>query len=154
MKYRIISHAHESQSGRHAVLNNGVAALITVTVIALIVLIAGIGISQTGFVENMLTSGEKESQEAFYAAEAGVQDAMTRIIRNKDCNNGVNPSCSSYSFPVDNATVTITVSGISSTKTIVSIGTQGNKTRTLQVVADIDITTNKATITSRSELIN
>ena len=133
---------------------NGVAALITVTVIALIILIAGIGISQTGFVENILTSGEKESRKAFYAAEAGIQDAMERMTRNKDCNNGVNPPCSSYSFFIDNATVAVTVSGVSNVKTIVAAGMQGNKTRTIQVVADIDIATNKVTITSRGEPVN
>ena len=50
-------------------MNKGIAAIVTVIVIALIVLIAGIGISQTGFVETALTSGEKESRKAFYAAD-------------------------------------------------------------------------------------
>ena len=135
-------------------MNKGIAAIVTVIVIALIVLIAGIGISQTGFVETALTSGEKESRKAFYAAQAGVQDALARITRNKDCNNGVAPLCSSYSFSVDDASVSITVSGVSTPKTIIAIGTEKNKTRTIQAVADINAATNKVTITSWNELTN
>ena len=99
-------------------MESGIAALTTVVIIALIVLVAGIGISESGFVETLLTSGEKESREAFYAAEAGAHDALTRITRNKDCNNGVNPPCSSYSFSAGDASVSVTVSGASSPKTI------------------------------------
>ena len=139
---------------RHVILTQGMAALTTVTIIALIVLIAGIGISQTGFIENALTSGEKESREAFYAAETGIHDALIRIIRNKDCNNGVSPLCSSYSFSVDNASVNVTVSGASTQKTITAVGTEKNKIRTIQAIASIDTATNKVSITSWSEVIN
>ena len=149
MKYAVLDTHLDTHPNTH-----GIAALITVTVIALIVLIAGIGISQTGFVENALTSGEKESREAFYAAQAGIHDALSRIIRNKDCNNGVNPLCASYSFAVDDAAVAVTVSGVSSTKTITAIGTEKNKTRTLQAIAIINTATNKVTVTSWNELIN
>ena len=135
-------------------MNKGIAAIVTVIVIALIVLIAGIGISQTGFVETALTSGEKESRKAFYASQAGIQDALARIARNKDCNNGIAPLCSSYSFSVDDASVSITVSGVSTPKTIIAIGTEKNKTRTIQAVADINAATNKVTITSWNELTN
>ncbi len=149
-----LHYIHEGWCWRCDILNKGIAALITVTVIALIVLIAGIGISQTGFVENALTSGEEGSRQAFYGAEAGIHDALMRITRNKDCNNGVNPSCSSYSFSVGDVLVGVTVNGASTPKTIIAIGTEGNKTRTIQAIATIDSTTNKVTITSWSEVIN
>lgn len=130
---------------------SGVAALPAVVVIALIVLLAGIGIVGTGLVENALTFGEGESRQALYAAESGIHDTIERLARNKDCNNGGTPACTSYSFTVGEASVSITVSGASSPKTILATGTKNNKIRRVQVVVAID-TNNKITVSSWSEL--
>lgn len=131
----------------------GLAALPTVVVIAIIVLVAGIGVLGTGMVENALTFGEKESREALYAAEAGAHDATLRVLRNKDCNNGGAPSCSSYTLAVGEASANITVAGATSPKTIVSTGTRQNKTRQIRITAEIDAN-NKVTITSWVEVVN
>lgn len=132
---------------------SGVAALPTVLVIALIILLAGIGVIGTGLVENALTSGENESRQALYTAETGIHDAIERLVRDKDCNNGGVPSCASYSFPVGEASVSITITGASSPKTIVATGTRKNKIRRVQVIVGISIN-NKITVSSWSELTN
>lgn len=141
LKNFIVSHAGKS----------GIAALPTVVVIALIVLLAGIGMIGTGLVENALTFGESESRQALYAAETGVHDAIQRLVRNKDCNNGGSPSCASYSFPVGEGSVGVVISGASSPKTILATGTRKNKTRRINVTVAIDIN-NKITVSSWSEL--
>lgn len=129
----------------------GVAALPTVTVVALIILLAGIGVVGTGLVENALTSGEDESRQALYAAETGIHDAIERLVRDKDCNNGGSPPCALYSFPVGQGSVSVAVSGISSPKTIIATGTNKNKIRRIQVAVAIDAN-NKITVSSWSEL--
>ena len=131
----------------------GLAALPTVAVIALIVLVAGLGVLGTGIVEDALTSGESESREALYAAEAGAHDAIERIVRNSACNNGGTPSCSSYTLTVGDAAASISVAGATSPKTITSTGTRKNKTRQIQVTLTIGVN-NKATVTSWVEITN
>ena len=132
---------------------SGVAALPTVVVIALIVFLAGIGMVGTGLVENAVTFGESESRQSLYAAETGIHDAIERLIRNKDCNNDGSPSCASYSFAVGSGSVSITIVGPSSSKTILATGTKNTKTRRVQAVVAIDIN-NKITVSSWSELID
>ena len=102
-------------------------------------------------VEDAVTSGDKESREAVYAAEAGIHDAIVRLARNKECDNGVAPSCSSYSLSVGNASAAVTVTGASTPKTITSVGTRKNKTRTLQAVVAI-AANHKVTVTSWNEI--
>ncbi|MBI4458169.1 hypothetical protein HY633_04355 [Candidatus Uhrbacteria bacterium] len=129
----------------------GIAALPTILIISLLVLIAGAGILGTSLVEDAVTSGDKESREAIYAAEAGIHDAIVRLARNKECNNGVAPSCTSFSLAVGDASTAVTVAGASTPKTITSVGTRKNKTRTLQAVVSIDAN-HKVSVTSWSEI--
>lgn len=132
---------------------SGVAVLPMIVVIALIILLAGIGVMGTGLVERTLTSGEHESRQALYTAETGIMDAIERLIRDSNCNNGGSPSCAAYLFPVGDGSVNITVTGASSPKTILATGTNKNKIRRIQAVVAIDAN-NKVTVSSWSELTN
>lgn len=131
--------------------NKGIAALPTIVIISMIILLAGVGISASGLVENLISYGELEGKNALFAAEAGGRDAFERAVRNKDCNNGVPPLCSSYSISVGDATADVTVSG-SNPKTIISIGQDGFQKAKIQVVVSYDAVTNKATQTSWKQL--
>lgn len=137
----------------HKIKILGVAALPTIMVIALIVLVAGIGIMSTGFVENAVTFGEEESREALYAAETGIHDAVLRLTRNKNCESAGVPACASYSFSVGNASVAVVATGAGSPKTILATGTRKNKTRRIQATATID-GNNKVTVSAWTELTN
>lgn len=117
--------------------NNGVAALPTIIIIAMIILLASIGAASSGFVENLISYSELESKKALFAAEAGAKDAFKRIGRNKDCNIGGSSTCASYSIAVGDATSTITVSGTNN-KTILSSGQVGNIEVRIQVEAYLD----------------
>lgn len=115
----------------------GVAALPTIIIIAMIILLAGIGAASSGFVENLISYSELENKKALFAAEAGAKDAFKRIGRNKDCNLGGSPTCASYSIAIGDATSTITVSGAEN-KTILSSGQIGNIEVKIQVETYFD----------------
>lgn len=143
----------ENSGSRGDCFMTGVAALPTIMVIALIVLVAGIGVMSTGFVENAVTFGEEESREALYAAESGIHDAVLRINRNKNCESAGIPACASYSFPVGAASVAVAVTGAGSPKTVLATGTIKNKTRRIQATATID-GNNKVIVSAWTELTN
>lgn len=136
--------------------SGGVIALPSIILISILVLIAGIGISTSGFFESVMSSGDANSKKALSAAEAGAQDAFLRVVKNKLCNEGGSPVCSSYTLSLNDgvatSTTTITVSG-SNPKTITSEGSVAGKTRKIQVTVSFDAN-NKATQTGWQELAN
>lgn len=117
--------------------SKAVAALPTIIIVAMIILLASIGAASSGFVENLISYSELESKKALFAAEAGAKDAFKRIGRNKDCNVGGSATCASYSIAVGDATSTITVSGANN-KTILSSGQVGNIEVKIQVETYFD----------------
>lgn len=124
---------------------NGIAAIPTVIVISAIILIAGLGIAGSGFVESLVSFGDYESKRALYVAEAGAQDAFKKLVRDKNC------SCN-YTLTLDSGTAAITVSG-TNPKTITSLGEVGSKKRRIKVVVSYD-TNDKATYTEWKEIID
>lgn len=129
---------------------NGVAALPTIIIISMIILLVGVGVASSGFIEGLSSFGELENKKALFAAEAGAMDAFKRIVKNTNCNTGGAPDCSSYSLAIDDATATIAISG-SAVKTIVSIGQFGIKKVKIQVQASVDAN-RKITQTSWQQL--
>lgn len=99
-----------------------------------------------------MSAGDRDSKKALTVAETGAEDAFIRVVRNKRCNEGGTPACSSYTLTLTDGTATITVTG-SGSKTIVSQGTVGNKTRKIQVDVSFD-SNNKATKTGWAEVTN
>ncbi|MBI5306574.1 hypothetical protein HZB04_03250 [Candidatus Wolfebacteria bacterium] len=132
--------------------NAGVAALPTIIIISMIILLIGVGAASSGFIEGLGSFGELESKKALLAAEAGAMDAFKRIGKNIFCNTGGTPDCSSYSLAIGGATATISVSGTNS-KTIISTGQVGFKKSKIQVVVSIDAN-GKITQTSWQQLTN
>ena len=110
----------------------GIAALPTIVIIGTLVLLIAVALVSSGMIENAISFGHKESQEAYVAADLGAQDAIMRISRNK------NFTSAGYVITAGNGTANIAVSG-AATKTIISIGTVSNKTRTLQVVVNVGV---------------
>lgn len=110
----------------------GIAALPTIIIIGTLVLLIAVALVSSGMIENAISFGHKESQEAYVAADLGAQDAIIRISRNKDFTSA------GYQITAGNGTANITVSG-QATKTITSTGTVSNKTRKLQVVVNVGV---------------
>lgn len=83
---------------------------------------------------------KRQSVQAYYTAEAGIEDAVLRLIKEKNLPN-------SYSFAIGQSSTTISVLEISTTtKRIVSDGFSNDRYRTLM----IDIFNDSATTTSAS----
>ncbi|MBI4993400.1 hypothetical protein HZC33_00350 [Candidatus Wolfebacteria bacterium] len=131
---------------------SGVAALPTIVIISMIILVVGIGVASSGFVEGLSSFGELENKKALFAAEAGAMDAFKRIGKNINCNSGGTPNCSNYSLIIGDATAMVSVSG-SGVKTIISNGQVGFKKAKIQVIVSIDAN-GKITQTSWQQLTN
>ena len=110
----------------------GIAALPTIIVIGILVLLSAVALISSGIIENAISFGHAESQQAYVAADLGAQDAIMKISRNKDFTSA------GYVIIVGNGVANITVSG-TTTKTITSIGTVNNKTRKLQVIVNVGV---------------
>lgn len=142
--------AKHKNSQLHCV--KGVAALPTIIVVSMIILLIGVGLTSSGFIEGLGSFGELESKKSLFAAEAGAMDAFKRISRNTACNTGGSPDCSNYNLAIGDATATISVSG-ANTKTIISIGQVGLKKSKIQVLVSIGAD-GKITQTSWQQLTN
>lgn len=133
--------------------NKGVAALPTIILIAMVILLAAVGVASSGFIEGLISYGELESKKTLFAAEVGARDAFERVVRNKRCNIDASPSCSNYSLDVGDAIASIVVSGSGSARTIVSTGQIGVVKSKIQVEISFDAN-DKAVQTSWRQITN
>jgi len=102
-------------------------------------------LSQSGF-------GIKLSEEALAAAQAGAQDAMIRIVRNKNFNPSPNP----YTITIGNVSAQITVckdtcAGINKFQ-VDSLGISFNKRRQIRAIIHVDNLTGKVELESEKEV--
>jgi GxxExxY protein len=126
----------------------GVAALPAIMVIAMVILLVGVGISSTGFIENLSSYGELENKKALAAAEAGAQDAFEKLVRNRSCSG----NCANYTLEVGDADADVEISNNdANSKKIVSTGRVGFKRVKIQVIVSFDAN-NEASSTSWQEI--
>ncbi|HOV88521.1 MAG TPA: hypothetical protein PLB74_00435 [Candidatus Paceibacterota bacterium] len=118
-----------------------------------VVLITGIIVAEVGvalsfimYLTNSASYGARLSQEAFYGARSGINDAFLKVIRNKDF---YSPG---YNFTVGKANVNVVVTQTGGGVTITSTGTVLNRQRKLQAVISIDADTGEAALFSLQEL--
>jgi len=106
--------------------NKGFAALfvaILVLVILLFLLTTLITLAQR---EYQIAKKGLDSTQAYYASEAGVEDALLRIIK---------PQMSypsSYSFPVGEGAAEVSIGGVSTSLTVESIGDRSSARRSIE----------------------
>lgn len=110
----------------------GLAALPTIVIIGVIVLLIAVALVSSGLIENAISFGHYQSQQAYLTADLGAQDAIMRISRNKDFTSA------GYAITAGSGVANITISG-TSTKTIISEGVYSNKTRKIQVVVNVGV---------------
>lgn len=126
----------------------GVAALLAIVGIASLALLIATSLSLGNFLENDASTARQRHREAFYVAEAGVQDAISRVTRNKDYTGSYDEA----TFPIVSApdTLDVTVTG-TTTKTITAIAVV--KLRTAKIQATVTVDSNGlVTIASWQEL--
>lgn len=120
----------------------GAASLLTILAVASLTLVIGITLSSGGFIESAATGGQVKTDETFAAAQAGLDDALMRLARNKNFVSG------GYSLSVGSASVIITVEQIPPSSCsggiglnqacVISIASLNNKTRRLEMILNID----------------
>ncbi len=111
----------------------GAAALI-VLIVALAV--TAVMVSGFSFLTNKEITAVRQAGDSnlvLQAAESGIEEVITRLRA-----GGIPPS--PLTLPVGNATATVTTTSFGSQRTITSVGTLGNITRTIQVVIDLNVT--------------
>jgi len=110
---------------------NGFAALyLTVLILAVIIAIS-VSISILTFSQQKISRNITKSSQAYYAAEAGIEDALLRLIKNLNWS-------SPYTLSVDNGTSTIEISDIvGGSRTITSEGNVAERRRKIQVAYEI-----------------
>mgnify|MGYP001579548336 CR=1 FL=1 len=126
----------------------GIAALLAIVGVAALVLLIATSLSLSNFLENDASSARAKHREAFFVAEAGVHDAISRITRNKDYTGTYDET----TFPIVASpdTLDITVTG-TSTKTITAIAVVKSRTGKIQATVTVDAN-GLVTITGWQEL--
>jgi len=94
---------------------------------------------------------ERLSAEAFGAARSGAQDAILRVIRDKDC--PADPQCASYSLTVGDRTADVTISDLSGgVIRIRSTGTARLRIRQVEVLLGVSTSTGEVSLQSLDEV--
>jgi len=124
----------------------GFSLLPVVLIAGIIVAEVGVALSFVMYLTNSASYGARLSQEAFYGARSGVNDAFLKIIRNKDY------SSPGYNLTVGKSNVNVVVTNEIGIATIVSTGTVLNRQRKLQAVISIDAETGEASLFSLQEI--
>ena len=127
--------------------SKGVAALITVLALGGIIFIVSMSTALLAFWSSQNAYASRWSDQAYYAAYSGIQDALIQLERNKDF------SSDGYNLSVNESNdVSIVVSNTGSSVTITATATEKQVEKKLQTVADIDTTTGLISPTSTTEL--
>ncbi|OHB22857.1 MAG: hypothetical protein A2939_03555 [Parcubacteria group bacterium RIFCSPLOWO2_01_FULL_48_18] len=122
-----------------------------VVIVSLIVLVVGLSMVGSGYIEISMGTREEHAGEALVVAEAGIHDGIKRLLRNKDCNVGGSPPCVSYSIGVGNGTSTVTIMNSSTAKVIIAYGLVKSSARKIRAEVNFDAN-NEAAVTSWQEI--
>lgn len=130
----------------------GIAVLPVMLLIGAIVIEIAIVGSILAFFGSTSNLAIRASQEALFTARAGVEDALIKIVRNKDFIT-VSPYTLSINSGTRTTTATTSVSG-TNPKTIVAVSTVLHRTKTVRAVVNVDSITGKVDILSFEEIAN
>jgi len=111
---------------------NGYAAMFTVIVVLIIIFGIIISITILGTTEYKILRNTAKSAQAYYAAEAGIEDVLLRLTKSLGFSD-------SYTMNIGDSFTTIDVSDeIGGTRVISSIGNMDNQIRKVEIVYAID----------------
>src|SRR3989338_10719902 len=110
----------------------GVALLPVILVLFGLVMVVGVAIAGISVSENTISSTKDASDEALAIAESGIQDALMKLVRDKDFTSA------GYNLSVSGGTATIIVPSGAFPKYITSSGTLNSKTRKIQLTVNAD----------------
>lgn len=109
----------------------GVAAIFITILILTIVLNLAVSIATLAYGQRKIDKYVSLSSQVYFAAEAGIEDILLRLVENKTFQ-------SSYQFDVDSSATDVSVSNIiGGSRTITSIGSNSNLDRKVEVVYQV-----------------
>lgn len=120
-----------------------------VIMIGLVIVELGVAMAFLVYLSNLSSYGTRLAQEALFGSRSGVNDAILRVIRDKDW------SSAGYNITVGRATVTIIVEkNVPDTNQdkITSTGTALIRQKKLQAVVSIDPNTATVSLVSLTEI--
>jgi len=124
---------------------SGLVALPSIVILSIIMLTIGIAMSFSSFTQNNISYDSYISQKAYYAAEAGINDAIMKITRNKNYSADYSLSINGYAADIAFDTSTPNQTKITSASAI------NNYTKKIQAI--LNVTANgKVMIASWNEL--
>lgn len=130
---------------------SGAAALPAVIALSMILLLVGLAMTFSGYIQNNIVQNQNKSILALYIADSGLKDAMQKVTRDKDYDTSV---VGSYNLAVNGGEASIAITRLGGGQTqIVSSGVFDNITKKLKTVLDVS-SEGKVTINSWEELIN
>jgi len=119
---------HQSRAGKTLA---GQAVLLAIFITFLMFVAAAIGFVALVTVRAQLARQADRSEHAFIAAEAGIEDAIARIIN-------ATPIPAAYSLTLGDATADVIVAALGNTRTITSVGSIGDAQRKLEVTIELN----------------
>jgi len=120
-----------------------------VIMIGLVIVELGVAMAFLVYLSNLSSYGTRLAQEALFGSRSGINDAILRVIRDKDW------SSAGYNITVGRATVTIIVEkNVPNTNQdkITSTGTALIRQKKLQAVVSIDPNTATVSLVSLTEI--
>lgn len=130
----------------------GASVLVSVVVIMVLLISVSLTIAALGLGEINISTNDKEAKEALSNAEAGVKDALIKVVRNRNF-QALSPG---YELQLTKGTATIEViKDIPSQNkdTVYSTGNVNDKKRRIEAILNID-SKGKVTIDSFKEVTN
>jgi uncharacterized protein (UPF0333 family) len=115
--------------------NKGLASLPTVIALGVLILTVGVSIAAMSFSENLAAMRAVQSPRALFYAESGAQDALQKIVRNK---NFTATSSYQMEFATNGCTnfdgcAIITVESVNNGRSVTSTGRYKSSIRTVHV---------------------
>lgn len=141
---------------------SGIAAITSILVIIILTLLISLAASTSGIAEGVVSKYQYQAGQAYAAAESGAQDAMIRIARNKNyssaayyipsgCNLNTSLKCTKVIVEKDPQSLCSQVIS-SGQDCIISTGTLENKSKTVEVILNVNTTSGKIEIVTWKEI--
>lgn len=96
----------------------------------------------------------RTSQEALFTARSGVEDALIKVVRDKDFIPSSNPYPLSINSGVATTTASISITSPAAQRTIIATSTVFRRTKTVRAVVNVDSSTGKVDVVSFEEITN
>ena len=112
-------------------------ALGSILALSAILLVIGLALAFSGFIQSDIVFNQDKANNAFYIADAGVKDAMQKIARNK---NFANAGYDLIFTGDSKATIIVVKDSPAVGKSeIISAGVAGNNTKKIKAVVNVGV---------------